>query len=119
MLNVVFLIREKLSGIVMDRDGNDFIADPVELAAALTCVVLAGDFFDDVHAVGDLTKYGVAVVEEGSRSGSDEELGTIGSGAGICHGENTGGAVTEVGMEFIGKLITRTATAALGRIATL
>lgn len=103
----------------MDGDRGDFISNPVELAAALSGVVLAGDFFDDVQAVGDLTKYGVTVVEKGSRSGGDEELGTIGSWAGICHGENTGSAVTEVGMEFIGKLITRAATAALGRITTL
>lgn len=119
MFDVVLLISEQIGGVVVDRYGSDFIANSVELAAALAGVVFTGDFFDDVQAVGDLTEHRVAVVEERSRGSGDEKLGAVGSWSGVGHGENTRGAVTEIGVEFISEFITRAAAAAFGWIATL
>ncbi len=103
----------------MDRDGSDFIADSVEFAAALAGVGFAGDFFDNIQTVGDLTEHRVAVVEERGGGGGNEKLGAVGSRTGVGHGENAWAAVTEIGVEFISELVTRPATAAFGWIATL
>ena len=103
----------------MDGDGSDFVADPVELAAAFAGVGFTGDFFDDIQTVGDLTEHRVAVVEERGRGGGDEKLGAVGSWTGVGHGENTRAAVTEIGVEFISELVTRAAAAAFGWIAAL
>ena len=119
MLDVVFLISEKLGGIVMDGDGCDFVANSVELTAAFAGVVFTGNFFDDIHAVGNLTKYGMAVVEKRSGGGGDEELRSVGSWTSICHGENTWSTMTKIRMEFIRKLVTGTSAAAFCGIATL
>ena len=119
MFDVVFLIFEKIGGVVVDGDGRDFIADPVEFASALAGVVFAGDFSNDIQTVGDLAEDGVAVVEEWSGGGGDEELGTVGSWASVRHGENSWSCVTEIGMEFICELVTRAAATAFGWIATL
>ncbi len=119
MIDVVFLICKKLGGIVVDGDGSDFIADPVELAAALAGVVFTGDFFDNIQTVGDLTEHRVTVVEESCGGGGDEKLGAVGSRTGVGHGENTWAAVTEIRMKFVSELVTRAAAAAFGRIATL
>ncbi len=103
----------------MDGDGSDFVADPVEFAAAFAGVVFTGDFFDDIQTVGDLTEHRVAVVEERGRGCGDEKLGAVGSRAGVGHGEDAWRAVTEIGVEFISELVTRAAAAAFGWIATL
>lgn len=119
MFDVVLLVFEQFRGVVVDGDGSDFIADPVEFASTLARVVFAGDFFDDIEAVGDLSEDRVAVVEEWSGGGGDEELGAVGSRTGVRHGENPRSAVAEIRMEFIGKLVTRTAASAFGWITTL
>lgn len=119
MIDVVLLIGKKIGGVVVDSDGSDFIADPVELAAALAGVGFAGDFFDDIQTIGDLTEHRVAVVEERGWGGGDEKLGAVGSWAGVGHGEYTRCAVTEIGVEFISEFVTRAAAAAFGWIAAL
>jgi len=45
VFDVVFLIFEQVRGVVVDGDGSDFIADPVEFASTFAGVVFAGDFF--------------------------------------------------------------------------
>lgn len=42
---------------------------------------------DDIDAVDDLAKDGVLVVQEGGRDGGDEELGAVGVGPAVGHGE--------------------------------
>jgi len=103
----------------VDGDGSDFIADSVEFASTFAGVVFAGDFSNDIQTVGDLAEDGVAVVEERSGGGGDEELGAVGSWTGVRHGENSWSCVTEIGMEFICELVTWAAATAFGWIATL
>lgn len=119
MFEMIFLAFEKRAGVVVNGDGVDFIADSIELAAPFTRVVFAGDFFHNIQTVRDLAKYRVAVVEEGCRSGGDEELGAVGARSGVGHGENSGAFVAEFGVEFIRKFVTRTTATRLGRVTTL
>lgn len=119
MEEVVLACLEECGGIVVNGDGSDFIADAVEFAALFAGVVFAGDFFHDIHAVGDLAEDRVAVVQEGGGGGGDEKLRAIGAWASIGHGEYARRAVAQLGVEFIGKLVTGTATAAFGGIAAL
>ncbi len=119
MFDVVFLIFEQVRGVVVDGDGSDFIADPVEFASTFAGVVFAGDFSHDIQTVSDLSEDRVAVVEERSWGGGDEELGAVGSWASVRHGENSWSCVTEIGMEFICELVTRATATAFGWIATL
>ena len=76
MLDIVLLGFEEVGGIVVDGDGGDFVA--------------LFDFIDDVLAVGDLSENRVFSIEMRSRIVSDEELGSVGAGAGVRHGENAG-----------------------------
>jgi hypothetical protein len=64
VFDVVFLIFEQVRGVVVDGDGSDFIADPVEFASTFAGVVFAGDFSHDIQTVSDLSEDRVAVVEE-------------------------------------------------------
>lgn len=88
MFEVVLLRLEECGRVVVNGDRGDLVADAVVFAATLAGIVLAGDFFHDVETVGDLAKDRVAVVEEGSGYGRDEELRTVGTGAGIGHRED-------------------------------
>jgi hypothetical protein len=51
------------------------------------------DGLDDVHALDDLAEDDVLAVEPRGRDGADEELGAVGVGPGVGHGEHTGGGV--------------------------
>src|SRR5512140_190457 len=66
-----------------------------------------------------LSKHSVAIIEMGGRSMRDKELRTVGPGPGIRHGENAALVVSQAGMEFIRKFITRTAAAGACGIAAL
>ncbi len=89
MFEVVLLRLEECGCVVVNGDRGDLVADAVVFAAALAGVVFAGDFFHDVETVGDLAKDRVAVVEEGGGYSGDEELRTVGAGAGVGHGEDS------------------------------
>src|SRR3989338_231280 len=52
--------------------------------------------FDDVHAFDDLAKDDVLVVQEAGLDGADEELGAVGVGASVGHGQNSGAGVLEL-----------------------
>ena len=119
MFDMILLGFEQVGGVVVNGDRCDFIAGSVEFAAVFAGVVLTGYFADDVEAVGDLAEDRVAVVEEGCGRAGDEELGAVGIGASVCHRENAGRAVAELGVEFIGKLVARAAAAGFGGIAAL
>jgi hypothetical protein len=45
------------------------------------------DGLDDVHASGDFAEDAVLAVKVGRVDGGDEELGAVGVGAGVSHGE--------------------------------
>jgi hypothetical protein len=49
----------------------------------------------------------------------DKELAAVGVGSGVCHGEASGDIETQVGIEFVFKLITGVAHAGTGWIAAL
>jgi len=57
----------------------------------------------DVLAFKDLTKHNVLAVQPRSLDRGDEELGTIGVGAGIRHGQNVRAGVLELEV-FVGEL---------------
>ena len=119
MFDIVLLGFEQIRGVVVDGDRGDLVADTVEFAAAFAGVVLAGNFLDHVEAVGHLAEDRMAVVEERSGGGGDEELRTVGSRSGIGHRENPGRTVAQFRVEFVRELVARAATAAFGRIAAL
>lgn len=54
------------------------------------------DLLDDVHALENLAKHDVLPVEPGRLDGGDEELGALGVGAGVRHGEHARPGVGEV-----------------------
>jgi hypothetical protein len=51
------------------------------------------DGLDDVHALDDLSEDNVLAVEPRGGHGADEELGAVGVGAGVGHGEHPGARV--------------------------
>lgn len=115
---VVLFLEEGVWGVV-EGEACDFVAGAVEFAAAFAGVVFAGDFHDDVHAVGDFAEYGVAVVEEGGGDVGDEELGAVGAWAGVGHGEDARFVVAEGGVEFVGEFVAWAAAAGFGWVSAL
>jgi hypothetical protein len=87
---VLFFFKEGVGGIE-DFDLSDGIA--------------GGDGIDDVLALSDFTEDAVFAVEPGGGFVSDEELGAVGAGAGVGHGEDSGLGVFEGGIEFIAELV--------------
>jgi hypothetical protein len=79
---------------------------------------------DDVHGllVSDLTENDVASVEPRGDDSGDEELGAVGVGAGVSHGEQTGLAVLQLEV-LVGELLTvdglATSAVATGEVTTL
>lgn len=61
----------------------------------------------------------MTVVEERSGHGGDEKLRAIGAGACIGHRENAWLVVTELWVEFIGKLVAWTAATCFSRVTAL
>ena len=53
------------------------------------------DGLDGVHALGHGTEHDVLAVEPGGLDGAEEELGAVGVGAGVGHGEDAGAGVLE------------------------
>lgn len=74
VLQIVLLILEELCCVVVNGDGGDFVTFAIVFAAGFSGVVFSGDFLDDMHAIGHLAEYGVAVVQERSGCGGDKEL---------------------------------------------
>jgi hypothetical protein len=54
------------------------------------------DGLDDVETLDDLAEDDVLTVEPRGLDGADEELGAVGAGASVGHGEDTGASVLEV-----------------------
>jgi hypothetical protein len=79
---------------------------------------------DDIKGllVSDLTEDNVASVEPRGNDGGDEELGAVGVGAGVGHGEQTGLVVLQ-GEVLVGELLTvdglATSAVATGEVTTL
>lgn len=78
--------------------GNVFDGDLGHYVALL-------DRVDDVLASGHFAKHGMLSIEPRAGDVGDEELRTIGVGAGIGHRENARTGVLQRGMEFIGKFV--------------
>ncbi len=51
---------------------------------------LSLDLLDDVHTLGDLAEDDVVTIEPRARDGGDEELGAVGVGTSVGHGEAAG-----------------------------
>ena len=83
-----------------DGDGEDFDGLGGEVVGAGGGL---GDFFDDVHAFGDVAEGGEFAVEGGLGADADEELGAAGVGfAGDADGGDGAAFVFEVG-ELVGE----------------
>ncbi len=119
MFDVVFLIGEKFSRIIVDSDRSNFVAYTIELAAAFTCVVLSGNFFHNIKTVSYLSEDRVTIVEEWSRGGGDEKLRAVCAWTCVCHGKNASAAMAKLRVKLIGKLVTWATTSGLRWIATL
>ncbi len=119
MIDMILLRGKQGLGIVVNRHRSDFIPNSVCLAAALTGVDLADDFFNHVESVGNLSEHRMAVVEERCRCGGDEKLRSIGSGTRVGHREHPWSTMAQVGVEFIGETIARTSSAAFRRVTAL
>lgn len=119
MFDIILTGIEQGGGVIVDLDGGDLVADAIELAAAFASIVFAGDFRDDIHAIGDLTENRVTVVEERGGRGGDEKLGAIGIRTGVCHGEDAGCVMAQFRMKLIGKLVAWAASSGFSGISTL
>lgn len=88
--------------------------------ASLGTVLL--DSLDDIQTLNDGTEDGVLAIEPGGLDSADEELGSVGVGTSVGHGEDTGTSVLE-GEVLISELLTvnglTTGTVTAGEVTTL
>lgn len=80
------------------------------------------ELVDHVHSLDYFTKDGVLAIEVRSWAQGDEELGTIGVGARVCHGEGSFGLVLERRNELVlefGAEDGAATTTGTGRVTTL
>lgn len=68
---------------------NDLLARLARLAAESL------DGLDHVHALDDGAEHDVARVQPGGLDGADEELGAVGVGTGVGHGQDSGAGVLQ------------------------
>jgi hypothetical protein len=88
--------------------------------ASLGTVLL--NSLNDIHTLNYGTEDGVLTIEPGGLDGADEELGSVGVGTSVGHGEDTGASVLE-GEVLISELLTvdglTTGTVTAGEVTTL
>jgi hypothetical protein len=65
---------------------------------------LSLDLPDEVLSLGDLTEDDVLAVQPGGNDGGDEELGSVGVGSSVSHGEQEGLVVPQLEV-LIGELV--------------
>jgi len=61
------------------------------------------DLLDDVHTLDDLAENDVLAVQPRGLGGAQEELGTVGVGSGVGHGQDAGSGVLQLEV-FVGEL---------------
>src|SRR5829696_1682622 len=99
-------------------DGDSFEAEVLDRAVHGVAVD-RGHGVDDLHAVDDLAEDGVLAVEPGRRHLGDEELGAVGVGPGVGHGQ-VAGTVEAVGpADLVLELVAGAAPAGAERVAAL
>lgn len=80
------------------------------------------DLLDDIHTLDNVAEDGVLAIQPGGLDGADEELGTVGVGASVGHGEDTGASVLQ-GEVLISELLAvdglATGTVAAGEVTSL
>ena len=111
-------LSELAAGILLSEDGDVFEDDRREWFVA-SVAGHAGDGFDDIESFEDFSEHGVVVIEVRCWHFGDEELRTVGIGAGVCHGEDAGHVMSEFSVEFILELVARSADADAERAAAL
>src|SRR5579871_3030555 len=98
-----------------DLEGTDL---DVFLGPILCAAWNFRDLIDNVVSFDDFAEHAVFVIEPGGGGDGNEELAAVGIGASIGHGQHAGLRVLQIGVELIGKLITRaTAAGAFGAAA--
>jgi hypothetical protein len=89
-----------LQGTTVDNGGAGLILD----LAVVTASGLEGRDNGQGSLVSDLAEDDVAAVQPGGHDGGDEELGAVGVGASVGHGQQTGAVVLQLEV-LIGKLL--------------
>ena len=79
----------------------------------------AGYCINDFAALDDFAEHGVAVIEPRGGFVGNEKLASVGSGAGVGHGEYTGTGVAQAFVEFIREAVAGAAAAGSLRAAGL
>lgn len=77
------------------------------------------DGIDDILTFGDFAEDGVLAIEPGGSDVGDEKLASVGSGACVGHGENTGNVMLEVGAAFVFKFVAGTTATCSCRVSAL
>ncbi len=102
------------------RDDGDLVEVDGREGLVVGIALDAGDGHDNKDAGWvALTKDGVVLVKRGGRLFGDEELTTVGVGAGVGHGEAARDIEVEVGVELIGEGVAGIAHAGAGGVAAL
>lgn len=103
---------------VFDVDGGD---DDVLNGAVHSAGCYAFDGIDDLLGVFVcyFTEDGVAAVEPGGVNGGDEELGAVGAGACVGHGQQVGLVEGQFGVDFVLELVAGAADALAEGVAAL
>jgi len=80
------------------------------------------DGLNDLHTLGHGTEDAMLAIQPGGLDGAQEELGSVGVGAGVGHGKNSGAGVLE-GEVLVGELFTvdglTAGAVAAGEVTTL
>jgi hypothetical protein len=105
VFDVVFFRLKKCGGVIVNRNGIDFVA--------------LANRINNLLAFGDLAENRVPTVQMRCGIMSDEKLGAIGARASICHRENTCFGVLQIGVKLICEFVTWAAATAASRIAAL
>ena len=105
----MYFRRPPASGVLADDHGiqSDFsVAD-------------AGDSTDEFKSLNHLAEDGVLVIQPGGFDLGDEELASVGVGAGVGHGQKAGLIKGSAAAEFVGELIAGASDAAAEGISSL
>lgn len=104
--------------LLLDLDGVD---DHVIVWAIHAVGSDTGDLGNDLlrFLIGDLAEDGVAVGQMRLRAHGDEELGAVGSRAGVCHSQQEWAVELQFWVELVAEFVAWAATAGAGWVAAL
>lgn len=81
---------------VGDKSAFTTVGDLDDFGGLSVTSAVAFDLLDDIHSLGDFSEDDVLSVEPAGDDGGDEELGSVGVGSSIGHGEESRPGVLEL-----------------------